>query len=243
MIKFFRKIRQVLLAENKFRKYLLYALGEIALIMIGILLALQINNWNQKNKELAEERIILTRLNNELSSNSQQLAWLQNSFQKKEESIIKLSLIYKTKKVENDSAFISDIIRSTSFGWIVQPLSRSIYNELINTGKLGIIRNVELRNSISQLYNLYDIYLSVGLKRTSDFAKVVYGIVPMAGDTRLKSGLSSQEKREIVVKLMDLDLDHFLTFEQNRVRLIQSFYKNIENSVKELKIKIEQELG
>jgi len=51
MIKFFRKIRQRLLTENKFSKYLLYAIGEIVLVVIGILIALSINNWNQKRIE------------------------------------------------------------------------------------------------------------------------------------------------------------------------------------------------
>ena len=51
MIKFFRKIRQKLLTENKFSKYVLYAIGEIALVMIGILLALQVNNWNNAKQE------------------------------------------------------------------------------------------------------------------------------------------------------------------------------------------------
>ena len=49
MIKFFRKIRQRLLTENKFSKYLLYAIGEIILVVIGILIALQINNANEAN--------------------------------------------------------------------------------------------------------------------------------------------------------------------------------------------------
>lgn len=52
MIKFFRRLRQNLISENRFRKYMLYAIGEIVLVVIGILLALQINNWNQqKNNE------------------------------------------------------------------------------------------------------------------------------------------------------------------------------------------------
>ena len=51
MIKFFRKIRQNLLSENKFSKYLIYAIGEIVLVVIGILIALQINNWNESRKE------------------------------------------------------------------------------------------------------------------------------------------------------------------------------------------------
>ena len=50
MIKFFRRIRQRLLSENKFRNYVLYAIGEIILVVIGILIALQINNWNEEQK-------------------------------------------------------------------------------------------------------------------------------------------------------------------------------------------------
>ena len=49
MIKFFHKIRQQLIRDNKVAKYLLYAIGEIALVMIGILLALQVNNWKEKS--------------------------------------------------------------------------------------------------------------------------------------------------------------------------------------------------
>ena len=53
-MKFFRKLRQQLLGGQKFRKYLLYALGEIALVVIGILIALQVNNWNEQRKEQKE---------------------------------------------------------------------------------------------------------------------------------------------------------------------------------------------
>ncbi|WP_245962896.1 DUF6090 family protein, partial [Ulvibacter antarcticus] len=55
MIKFFRKIRQKMLIENKFSKYLIYAIGEIALVVIGILIALSLNNWNQKKSERNSE--------------------------------------------------------------------------------------------------------------------------------------------------------------------------------------------
>ena len=47
MLKFFRRIRQKLIAENKVGKYLIYAIGEIVLVVIGILIALWINNWNE----------------------------------------------------------------------------------------------------------------------------------------------------------------------------------------------------
>ena len=51
MLKFFRKIRQNLLMENKTGKYFKYAIGEIVLVVIGILIALSINNWNENRKD------------------------------------------------------------------------------------------------------------------------------------------------------------------------------------------------
>ena len=62
MIKFFRKIRQDMINENRASKYLLYAIGEIVLVVIGILIALQINNWNESRKENEEEIVILKSL-------------------------------------------------------------------------------------------------------------------------------------------------------------------------------------
>ena len=56
MINFFRKIRQRLVTENNVSKYLLYAIGEIVLVVMGILIALQINNWNEENKNKKAER-------------------------------------------------------------------------------------------------------------------------------------------------------------------------------------------
>ena len=74
MIGILRIIRQKLLIENKIRKYLFYALGEIFLIMVGILLATQIREWNQEKNDRVEERILLTRISGELNFNCRQLS-------------------------------------------------------------------------------------------------------------------------------------------------------------------------
>ena len=69
MIKFFRRIRQQLLTENKFSKYVLYAVGEIILVVVGILIALSINNWNSIQKNLvAEKDYIVSRIDLELTN-------------------------------------------------------------------------------------------------------------------------------------------------------------------------------
>ena len=69
MIKFFRKIRQGLLSEGKTGKYLKYAIGEIVLVMIGILLALQVSNWNQEHKDRISERKLLENIHRDFIQN------------------------------------------------------------------------------------------------------------------------------------------------------------------------------
>jgi hypothetical protein len=68
MIKFFRKIRQRLLTENKFSKYLIYAIGEIILVVIGILIALQINSWNDHRVRKSEISSIYLSIKEELEN-------------------------------------------------------------------------------------------------------------------------------------------------------------------------------
>lgn len=84
MIKFFRRIRQTLLSESKLSKYLIYAVGEILLVVIGILIALSINNWNQKrilNNQIKSvyERIIL-----DIDNDIQELSTNLNHWKEKE---------------------------------------------------------------------------------------------------------------------------------------------------------------
>ena len=66
MIKFFRKIRQKLLSENKFSKYLIYAIGEIVLVVIGILIAVSINGWNENIKDIRKERELYSKIVSDL---------------------------------------------------------------------------------------------------------------------------------------------------------------------------------
>lgn len=73
MIHFFRRIRKALFAESKFRKYFVYALGEIALVMIGILIALQVNNWNEQRKSKIVEVRLLQEMKINLDENIERL--------------------------------------------------------------------------------------------------------------------------------------------------------------------------
>jgi uncharacterized membrane protein YgaE (UPF0421/DUF939 family) len=83
MIKFFRKIRQRLLSENKFSKYLIYAIGEIVLVVIGILIALSINNWNQQRLLEKQSQQVLINLREEIKEGKTELEAAKEYLQKR----------------------------------------------------------------------------------------------------------------------------------------------------------------
>ena len=79
MIKFFRKIRQNLLMENKTGKYFKYAIGEIILVVIGILIALQINNWNEKRGQENKIKSVYSIIKSDLTNDIEKFDKIINS--------------------------------------------------------------------------------------------------------------------------------------------------------------------
>ena len=155
MIKFFRRIRYDLLEKNKTGKYLKYAIGEIVLVVIGILIALQINNWNQQQNINSEEKKILQSLRSEL-----------------EENIVKFDSIYTyhitrdsilNRLIDLDPRFESfdsqdSLIKKVDWSWTFNP-SRGIYNSIINSGKIELISNYDLKIRIAKLKDVIVDYL------------------------------------------------------------------------------------
>ena len=145
MIKFFRRIRQQLLGEGKTGKYLKYALGEILLVMIGILLALQVNNWNEGRKDRIEEREILFTLKEDFQNTILEIERLNGLRQ----NILKVTdTFYKItrdgfegySKSELDSLFSIIIINPTL------NVPTSSLSLLFSTGKLNLIRSNHIRD-------------------------------------------------------------------------------------------------
>lgn len=152
MIKFFRKIRQRLLTENKFSKYLLYAIGEIVLVVIGILIALSINNWNESRKESLIEQNYLRRLLVDLESDYKTLTFSKDLSNDRINQIKILTDVIKNPLLSNENSIliIESIEKVTWRSYL--PLSKIVYNELLNSGKMSLIQSEKLRNLLSNYY-------------------------------------------------------------------------------------------
>ncbi|GGG44925.1 hypothetical protein GCM10011414_13120 [Croceivirga lutea] len=139
MIKFFRKIRQSLLSENRFSKYLLYAIGEIILVVIGILIALQINNWNEQRKENIKEQALLKRLEKEFVSNREQLLTKIQLRNNLIENCRQLLVYFDNPESASRDSIL--VYLST----VQPPTFDPIQNDLVSSGTIEILKNEELK--------------------------------------------------------------------------------------------------
>jgi Family of unknown function (DUF6090) len=148
MIKFFRKIRQRLLTENKFSKYMLYAIGEIVLVVIGILIALQINNWNEQRKLQAKEIELLQNFKNTLNRDITSLTYYIEEFGTIHSSINVL-MKYMKEDLPFEESLNFHFLNSTAY-WS-PGIDQGVFETLTSTD-LNIISNDSLKKSIVDYY-------------------------------------------------------------------------------------------
>ncbi len=151
MIKFFRKIRQKLLSENKFSKYLIYAVGEIILVVIGILIALQINSWNDNRKAKIVENKFFANVLQDLEKDKKKLGFYDRFHQK------------RIQYLDTLLTYVRDPNRTMGiekFGMYVEPLFYSVnatnYSTTFESAKsMGIFNNFHEKDIIKDLSQYY----------------------------------------------------------------------------------------
>ncbi len=144
MIKFFRKIRYQLMSENKTGKYVKYAIGEILLVVIGILIALQVNNWNESRQKRLKEKTVLTAIHKEFSENKKQLDTVVSYHSMAKQSCEKLIAMFPIDVKTNNLDSIGKHVYNTLSHYTFNPANGS-FKGLINTSSLDVISNNELR--------------------------------------------------------------------------------------------------
>lgn len=154
MIQFFRRIRQKLLGgnrpyqdrrEGRASRYALYAMGEILLVVIGILIALYINNINEYRKEREQEQVLLKQLRSEFNSNLQQLDQkiaLRNEMMEAAKQFFELIDHPNRRDKDSIDLLIAKTLPYTTFD--------PIENDLASSGELMLIKNIELKQSLTR---------------------------------------------------------------------------------------------
>jgi hypothetical protein len=155
MIKFFRKIRQNSIKENKIINYLKYAIGEIILVVLGILIALSINNWNDNRKDRIAEKQLYKTLIESLESDLKDV----RSTTKIIDSAIIAQRIFITESLESVKSRLSDTeifnlidkVGYTSYSFVP---NISLYNKIVQNKEIDLIQSDELQRKVIDLYEV-----------------------------------------------------------------------------------------
>ena len=158
MIKVFRQIRKELMEIGKTSKYFKYAIGEIFLVVIGILIALQINNWNENRIENRTETKYLTNLKHDLQNDSIDLNNLKIIRLNKVTSARKLLQYAQDKNLDN--IFEIDSLYVDIAYWLEYVPHNNSFKELISSGNLNIIKNETIKNLLLELSKKNDEIVS-----------------------------------------------------------------------------------
>lgn len=153
MIRFTHKIRQRLLAENRVTRYLAYALGEIVLVVIGILIALQINNYNDARKDRAKELGYLANIRTDVMAN---IAEMDRYLATRTEGIATANRIlahFDGKPIDDLSAFNDDQI--SIYSWRRYYLIDNTYQELVNSGNFALLSNDSIKHGLLDIESQY----------------------------------------------------------------------------------------
>ncbi len=242
MIKFFRKIRQQLLTENKFSKYILYAIGEILLVVIGILIALQINNWNEgeKEKKLEDESLRKISLNIEddiLKYNEIIIA--QDGYRNGIDSflqIVRNPFQYKTTDLDK---YYSQLWRFERF-----TPNKGALNNLISSGKINIIQNDELLNTILNYYKTIDEQTASVDEAISTYSRNQIGPYFMSFDFMNSEILTSEyRKRKTLLEYhKDPVIENLISARLLMMNIQKAYYDNQIESGSKLVNQINEEL-
>lgn len=208
MIKFFRRIRRQLLSENKFGKYLTYAIGEIILVVIGILIALQVNNLNEVRKSNLELDKINHNLIQEFEANQQALNTAIGGLEwTKTGGLEILSMIGKSE-TELMNTNIDSLIETSLF-WPTWKPTNFVLNELKSTGKLSLLENSKIKELLFE-YERQSEYVNDWNRRMEKSSQDIINYI------KNNASLRNINHNRIYIKKSDLDFNNVSLFSDIR---------------------------
>ena len=238
------------MSENRTGKYFKYALGEILLVMIGILLALQVNNWNEERKDRVEEIIILESLDKNLILANEQSDSLISS-EKYSKGVLLLVLGIDSINSILDSNSISAKIFKDAF-WNLEsdiPVINT-YIELKNSNKLSLIKNHEIKEkftslevNLNELEGMLDDRLNVQQIRIDDIAENEVNFIPFIKSSIPTINIEKEKQNNFELILSNQRIRNLLGLKLNMTQDVLNYRENLDNDIKDLRMLIEAELS
>ena len=190
-----------------------YAVGELIIVVAGVLIALTVDQWNSDRLERVEEVEIIDGFLSDLREDIEDISLGLEILPEKETRLLRISSSLETfdHRPNDISRFLEDIVGSTPYGWNQARARRTTLDEVLGSGKFGLIRDAALRVKISEYYD-FDLSVSNRInERETEYPSLAYRLVPRSTEGEVETNLSDAQKQLIVDRIFDSPLrDHVI---------------------------------
>jgi hypothetical protein len=228
-----------------------YAIGELIIVTAGVLVALWIQQWNDDRLERNEEDSILRHLLIDLDVDAIRLDDMFAAVTEKEESLNRLKVLFDSGARPTDSRrFLEDIVVGSNYGWNQAEPRGSTYQEILSSGKFGLIRSPSLRSAIADYHSLFrSLYVRADARETP-FPHISYQLTPRSHESDRKgvllspdSSISNADVERLVDDALSSDLRRYVIAEINLARFILRMTRDVNEQHRFLRDAIEAHLA
>lgn len=242
MLHFFKNIRRKLAADNNVAKYMRYAIGEIVLVVIGILIALQINNWNTYQKDRKMEKHYYENFLEEMRADSSFIHgyWVWAYPQKMAGLQLARQYVLHTVEVTDTANFIEKVGKGGLLSRTSLFENTGAYKDIISTGNLRLIRNKNIRSQILYYYTLVDNTIKYMDNLRTDYSTFTNSMVPYDPKRNFVP-----DPKDYKRALEHMKSDEFLSLTNNELTYgysLQSRLKNVDDALIKVMDSIKSEL-
>lgn len=226
-----------------------YALGELAIVIVGILIAVAIDQWNDNRKLRIEESVVLLSFVTDIELDLRDLEFRLDAINQKEESLGRVQSLLRSGEIEDSFEFLMDVVIGANYGWNQGRANRATYDDLIGSGRLGIIRDSSIRHKIANYYRQMSEGQNRMEERETGYPALTYELVPRSTTIReggvvwereVQTDLSEEELEELVQGVLLSEIDTLIIAERNFARFVRGISLSLKEQATDLAITLKQ---
>lgn len=207
-----------------------YGFGELIIVVAGVLIALAVDQWNQERVLRADERDAIASFLSELQEDLDLFGFLLQIVDEKEDSLRRVREVLSRGGTDEPRQLLIDIMRGANLGWNQGLANRATFDDLVGSGRLGIILDAEVRFAIADYYNRYADEFNRIDERETAYPSLSYQLVPrhpelsatgIAVETGIEANLPERQIIELVADIFASSIGDHVIAEANLARFIR----------------------
>ena len=237
---------------RKFKLDWTYAIGELAIVTVGFLIALAVGQWNSDRLAGIEEAVYVSRLISDIEEDIRDLDYQINAVDRKQESLARVADQLRSGLISDHLEFFQDAVIGANYGWNQETANRATYDDLLGSGNFGLISDHRVRILISDYYDHFENGGNRIEERETEYPNLTYKLIPrgttagpdgVVWERSVESNLQPDRVEKIYQNILDSDLEALTTAEANFGKFVTAMSLSQLEEAKTLRTTLDNYLG